>query len=360
MGRVVREGALRPPQVWIRGDHRQPGPRVAAGPPRVLLPAGAAEDGWGGVVQNRPPEAPARLLFAQWLTRPDHPTFARVMVNRVWQHHFRRPLAGTPSDFGLIGSPPSNARLLDWLACEFAAPESGVRDEAFRLKRLHRMLLTSSAYRQASRSEGTDDAWGERIARDPNFELLSRMERRRLTGEEIRDAMLAAGGGLAFDRGGPGVRPPLPSELVANLLRGQWDVSPRAADHRRRSIYLFVRRNLRYPLFEAFDRPDTNASCPVRPQSTTAPQALTLLNSEPVRDAARELAEAARRDAAAGRTDDAAFVEAAWLRALGRTPEADELARALQFLKSGQAQDDEARVLLCLGLFNVNEFVYVD
>jgi hypothetical protein len=172
--------------------------------------------------------------------------------------------------------------------------------------------------------------------------------------------MLAAGGGLAFDRGGPGVRPPLPSELVANLLRGQWDVSPRAADHRRRSIYLFVRRNLRYPLFEAFDRPDTNASCPVRPQSTTAPQALTLLNSEPVRDAARELAEAARRDAAAGRTDDAAFVEAAWLRALGRTPEADELARALQFLKSGQAQDDEARVLLCLGLFNVNEFVYVD
>src|SRR5262249_44825198 len=125
---------------------------------------------------------------------------------------------------------------------------------------------------------------------DPENRLLARMSRQRLEGEAIRDAMLAAADGISPRRGGPGVRPPVPAEVAAALFGNQGKVSPDEGRRRRRSIYLFVRRNLRYPLFEAFDRPDTNASCPRRNRSTIAPQALILLNSEFSLTAARDLA----------------------------------------------------------------------
>src|SRR6059058_3244921 len=143
------------------------------------------------------------------------------------------------------------------------------------------MIVSSATYRQevnASNATGTD------------HDLYSRYPRQRLSGEAIRDAMLAAAGLLTSERGGPGVMPPLPEELLGTLLKGQWFASKREADHYKRSIYVFARRNLRYPIFEAFDRPDGNATCPIRSRSTTAPQSLLLFNSEFSLLAARHLA----------------------------------------------------------------------
>jgi hypothetical protein len=180
------------------------------------------------------------------------------------------------------------------------------------------------------------------------------MNRQRLDGESIRDAMLTAAGSLSQRRGGPGVRPPLPQELVSTLLRNQWDVTPDAADHSRRSLYLFVRRNLRFPLFEAFDRPDTNASCPRRNRSTIAPQALVLLNSELSLEAAQQLGERIRREAGSHPRDQA---ELAYRLVLGRRPTRSERDDAVRFLEDGTPA---SRTDFCLALFNGNEFVYLD
>jgi hypothetical protein len=194
--------------------------------------------------------------------------------------------------------------------------------------------------------------------------------------------MLAAGEQINADRGGPGVRPPLPAEVATTLLnKGQWVVSPDEADHRRRSIYLFVRRNLRYPLFEAFDRPDTNASCPRRNRSTIAPQALILLNSEFSLAAARTFAGYVLEHS--DRTPEQQ-VQLAYRRALGRLPSPTERDVALRFLEGQTAKlkgsNRPAAVLalpstmpagadpyaaaaftdFCLALFNLNEFVYMD
>jgi hypothetical protein len=224
--------------------------------------------------------------------------------------------------------------------------------------------------------------WEQARQIDPDNRLLARMTRQRLEGEAIRDAMLAAAERVSPRREGPGVRPPLPAEVSATLLNAkQWVVSPNEEDHRRRSIYLFVRRNLRYPLFEAFDRPDTNASCPRRNRSTIAPQALILLNSEFSLAAARDLAGYLISHAG---NDAGKQILLGYERTLGRPPAADEHAVALRFLAdeatklkdSGRPLSDLAipRALptgfdsysaaaltdFCLALFNLNEFVYVD
>jgi hypothetical protein len=225
-------------------------------------------------------------------------------------------------------------------------------------------------------------SWRKSREVDPDNRLLARMNRLRLDGESIRDAMLACADRLSLRRGGPGVRPPLPDELVATLLKNQWTVTPDEEDHRRRSIYIFVRRNLRYPLFDVFDRPDTNASCPQRPRSTTAPQTLTLFNSQFSFDSARNLA---GHVLARGKSDSSAQVDLAYRRTLGRPPTAEELAAGTEFLKrqtdslllQSRLADSaalpreplpegvtpaatESLVSFCLALFNLNEFVYLD
>jgi hypothetical protein len=196
---------------------------------------------------------------------------------------------------------------------------------------------------------------------DRKNRLWSRMSRRRLEGEAIRDAMLLAAGQLSERCGGPGIRPPLPSELVHTLLKNQWPVSKDPADYTRRSIYLFVRRNLRYPLFEAFDKPDTNFSCPRRNLSTIAPQALMLLNSKLSLDAAKGLAELV--DVLADGTSPSGNQEQIsqiFLRCLSRRPSAVELELTDEFLCSASGGRHAALVDLCLAVFNLNEFLYVD
>jgi Protein of unknown function (DUF1553) len=157
--------------------------------------------------------------------------------------------------------------------------------------------------------------------------------------------------------GGLGVMPPLPDELTVTLLKDQWKPSPDEDDHRRRSIYIFARRNLRFPIFEAFDRPETTASCPARSQSTIAPQALLLLNSEFSLSSASSLAEFVRTQAGNDRDEQINLV---YRRALGRAPTTTQLARAQRFLTDRDEAAADPLTLLCLAVFNTNEFVYVD
>ncbi len=328
-----------PPTYFLRrGELAARGPAVPPAFPAVLATAGLS----GPAIAPSAGSSGRRRALAEWLTRPDHPMTARVMVNRLWQGHFGRGLVGTSSDFGRMGDEPSHLELLDWLATELVA-------RGWSLKAMHRLIVTSAAYRQSSRPRSPADHEA-----DPENRWLSGQNRRRLDGESIRDALLAASDRLNPALGGPGVFPPLPPELTKLSSKGAiWPVSPRVEDRSRRSLYVFVRRNLRYPFFEAFDRPDTNASCPKRPVTTIAPQALSLLNSPLSSEAAHALAARAEREA--GRDIDAK-VERAYLLTLGRRPDAEEKTLARGFLSArGSSLAD-----LCLALINLNEFVYVD
>jgi hypothetical protein len=332
--------------VYERGDFRRRGPRVEAAYPRIAVPAteSAVSDG------TRP-----RLALANWLASEHNFLARRVIINRIWQHHFGRGLVQSPSDFGVMGDSPSHPELLDWLVGEFARIGGS-------LKQLHKLMLTSATYRQSSRPADTTSPdelarWEAAAKIDPENRLLWHANRRRLDGEAIRDCMLSAADRLSTKRGGPGVKPPLPDELTVTLLKDQWKPSPNEEDHRRRSIYIFARRNLRFPIFEAFDRPETTASCPQRPESTIAPQALLLLNSEFSLSIARDLSKYVRTHAG---DDLDAQIALAYRRALGHSPTTSQLARAQKFLTDDQRATPDAVTLLCLALFNSNEFVYVD
>ena len=261
------------------------------------------------------------------------------MVNRLWQGHFGRGIVATPSDFGAMGEEPSHAELLDWLATEFVAKE-------WSMKAMHRLIATSATYRQASRV----DVSSRRL--DPENTLLAHQSRRRLDGEALRDAMLACSGKLNPAVGGPCIFPELPSELTKLSSKGAiWPVSPRASDRDRRSLYVFLRRNLRFPLFEAFDKPDTNASCSKRAVTTIAPQALSLLNGALSNQCAAALAARVERETD---KDVGARVDRAYQLALGRKPAADESRLAGEYLREGTFAD------FCLALLNLNEFIYID
>ena len=203
------------------------------------------------------------------------------MVNRLWQHHFGRGLVGTSSDFGTMGDEPSHPELLDWLATELVA-------RGWSLKAMHRLIVTSATYRQSSRPRSP----AEREA-DPENRCSRGQNRRRLDGEAIRDALLAVSGRLNPALGGPGVFPPLPAELTKLSSKGAiWPVSATGRGPRLAAASMSSSgATCAIPFFEAFDRPDTNASCPRRPVTTIAPQALSLLNSPLAPDAAAALAD---------------------------------------------------------------------
>ena len=318
-----------------RGDWRSKGKEV---PPGFLS---AIEDRFPAI----PPPAAAqssgrRGVLAQWLTKPDHPLTARVIANRLWQHHFGRGLVATASDFGLQGDPPTHPELLDWLARELI-------DQGWSLKHLHRLMVTSATYRQSSQWHAGN------AAADPENKLLWRMNRRRLEGESLRDAVLAVNGQLNLKTGGPSVFPELPSELGPTA--GKWPVSKEAAERNRRSVYVFVKRNLRYPLFDVYDAPDSSESCARRHVSTNAPQALMLLNSKLVLDQAQAFAERVLREVG---EDRERLTDRAFQLAFGRRPDQNEASRVRAFLEGPNLT--EAVADLCHTLLNANEFLYVD
>jgi len=331
---IDEAGNRAPPTYFLkRGEFAAKGPVVEAAFPAVLASAPT-------VIVPLAESTGRRTALAEWLTRAGHPLTACVVVNRLWQGHFGRGLVDTPSDFGRMGGEPTHPELLDWLASELI-------ERGWSLKALHRLIVTSSTYRQSSKLAVAPNL-------DPENHWLSHQNRRRLDGEAIRDALLSACGQLNPALGGPGVFPPLPSELIKLSSKGAiWPVSADARDQNRRSLYIFIRRNLRYPFFEAFDRPDTNASCPRRPVTTTAPQALSLLNSRLSGESARALAMRVEREEGAGFD---ARVERAYLLALGRRPDQAERSLAREYLSSDTVSFAE----FCLALLNLNEFVYVD
>jgi hypothetical protein len=302
------------------------------------------------------PEPPAdslttrrRIALAEWLASPDNPLTARVIVNRIWQGHFGRGIVATPSDFGVRGAAPSHPDLLDWLATEFVA-------NGWSMKRMHRLIMTSSAYRQSAEPQPTI------ASQDPENILLSHMNRRRLAAEEIRDSILQASGTLNLKMNGRPVVPPLPqSELfgLTGTAEEKWIVTKDPPESNRRSIYLFVRRTFRVPMMEVFDSPETVQTCPRRESSTTSTQSLTLLNSEFVMRKARELGSSLAR----ANADDTKLVFALWQAALDRDPTASESADALSFLakqKSNTGGNEAAAGELARALFNLNEFLYVN
>jgi hypothetical protein len=357
-GRVTRETpqSQRDSYLWIRGDFRRQGPPVEAAFPRVVNVSMLANGESPTNAEDVTHKTSGRVALAQWLTCDDNPLTARVIANRMWQHHFGVGMVSTPSDFGLMGDAPTHPDLLDWLASELI--HSG-----WSLKSLHRLIVTSAVYRTRGRpvSEPSADEpsdaplWTQLVELDPENAWLGRMPRRRLEGEAIRDALLMVAGRLNRATGGPGVRPPLAAEVTATLRRkNDWPVTEDVAEHDRRSIYLFVRRNLGFPLFDVFDKPDTNMSCPERSQTTIAPQALHLLNSEFANACAADFAQ---RLATAGETT-AEQIAMCYLAAYGRPPTTEEQTAAQDFLQ--QDNSPAALVDLCLALLNTNEFIYID
>ena len=335
-GRVMRISSKpAPTRFAVRGDFRRLGQVMKPAVPRIAL----------GSVEHGPTSSRAGL--ARWMSGSRNPLFLRAAVNRLWQFHFGQPLAGTPNDMGHDGEPPTHPELLDWLAAELPR-----RD--WSIKSMHRLLLASTTYRQASRGQG--DRWARRLTGDPGNRLYSRMHRWRLDGESLRDTLLTLSGRATQRAGGPGVRPPLPREITSTLLKNQWPVSTDTEDHHRRSVYLFARRNLRYPLFELFDRPDGTASCARRKESTTAPQSLILLNSGFSLTMAKALAKRCKD----GETPVGRSIRRMYGLLFQREPSREELHLAKRFLAEPSDGEVDPLTQFALALINLNEFLFVD
>ncbi|HVC96300.1 MAG TPA: PSD1 and planctomycete cytochrome C domain-containing protein [Pirellulales bacterium] len=310
-GSLTRAQALaevNPPRstrVMIRGDFLRPGAEVEPHVPAVLP----------RLVARGP--RPDRLDLSQWLVDPANPLTARVTVNRVWMKHFGRGLVATDDDFGTQGEPPTHPELLDWLASEFIA-------RGWSLKSLHKLIVTSSTYRQSSAVRP------ELIERDPNNLLLARQRRLRVEAEAIRDLSLAASGLLNRKVGGPSVRPKQPAGISELTYSGSahWDES-QGADRYRRGLYTWFQRTSPYPMLLTFDAPDSNVACTRRERSNTPLQALTLLNDPVFFECAQALARRIVVEApcsAGGTTTLAERLQYAFRLCLGRAPTSEELA----------------------------------
>ncbi|MFO1053296.1 MAG: DUF1553 domain-containing protein [Planctomycetota bacterium] len=334
---------IAPSFVHPRGNAHQNGDAVVCGFPDVLgggdaailAPQGAATSG-------------RRLAFANWLLAPDHPRTWRVLANRLWQYHFGRGIVRSPNDFGKLGDEPTHPELLDWLASEIVA-------RGGRLKDVHRLLMTSSTYRMAS-------DWHEAaFEKDPRNDLFWRFERRRLTAEELRDSMLAVDGSLNLEKGGPGVYPPMPAEVLATSSRPDeaWGRStPEQAA--RRSIYVHAKRSLLMPLLQTFDLADTDATCPVRFVTTLPTQALTMLNSEIVNATAERFAKRIASERGDLRSRLARGVELVTQRPATEHDLASLTRLHGDLVQEHRTPDDEALRLCCLAMLNLSEFVYLD
>ncbi len=398
-----------PVHVLAMGDPHAPREEVEPGFPAVLRLSGPTLALAVAAPAPGKETASRRLALAQWLTRPDHPLTARVMVNRLWQHHFGRGLVATPNDFGRHGARPTHPDLLDWLSVRFAEGSDGAGAlqgsewwsggkqaleprsvqhsntpilqysaappaRPWSLKALHRLMVTSATYRQ-------------------------RMNGRRLEAEALRDAVLAAAGTLTEQPGGPPVRVPLEPEVYDTIFTeaepdNLWPVTLDPRQHTRRSLYLLRKRNVRLPLLAVFDQPDMMTACGAREQSVHALQSLTLMNSDFMVTQSRALAGRLWREGTGGSGQESAVrgqgsggadegrIGRLYLLTLGRPATAKERGATERFL-AAQAALLRARLArgesiprvenvpeatdpavaaawadLCLAMLNLNEFVY--
>ena len=316
----------------VRGDFKNKGERVTAGVPKIL-PELRTDDG-------RPPD---RLAFARWLFADDQPLTARVAVNRIWRHHFGEGLVRTVADFGRYGDRPSHPELLDWLAVRFV-------DSGWDVKAMHRLILNSATYRQASRRRGDLDKI------DPQNRLLAWFPRVRLPAEQIRDGALVAAGQLSPRLGGPSVYPVQPPGLYEE--RGQdlpgnsnfnWTNST-GEGRFRRSIYTYWKRMMLHPVMATFDAPTRQVCVAKRAVTNTPQQALVGLNEPAMHAAAQALAKRLAK-----RAGDAAKVDLAFLICFSRSPDAQELQHCLDFVKRQRLAKREAWPALAAVLLNLDE-----
>ena len=323
----------RPIHILKRGDVTKPG--AVATPGSIEAVEGVKHR---FALKDSNSEGPRRAALAEWLVDPANPVTWRVIVNRVWHYHFGKGIVDTPNDFGKMGGAPSHPELLDWLAAEF-------RDSGGSLKKLHKLIVTCSTYRQAV----THDAAA--AAKDGDNRLLWRMNRGKLDAESLRDAVLFASGRLDETMYGAPVKHFLAKpgvHVTPEADYEKYDVD--AADARRRSIYRFIFRTRPDPLLEALDCPDASASAPVRSASVSAPQALVLWNNKFTLRHAEHLATAAAK----ANPELVQQIRLASRRVLGRIPnEAEESAWLAYAKKHGLAN-------LCRVLFNSSEFLFVD
>ncbi|MCH2114588.1 MAG: PSD1 and planctomycete cytochrome C domain-containing protein [Pirellulales bacterium] len=331
-------------KTWIlgRGLPALKGDLVEPRFPLVLNPPQAK-------VQARTNSSGKRLALAKWITSRDNPLTARVIANRVWQHHFGRGIVRTSSDFGYQGTPPTHPELLDWLAAELI-------DSGWSLKQFHKTIMLSSAYQMGSSSD-------ERaIQVDPTNDLFWRFNMRRLTAEEIRDSILTVTDTLNSKMYGPPIFPKLSREVLATAsMPGRaWGNSP-IEEGARRTIYVHVKRSLRPPMLANFDVPDTDSPCAVRLTTTVPTQALGMLNSEFLNTQAERLAERVAIESSKDLEDQ---VAAAIRLLTGRVPSEEEIEADTDFFNELKLHEnlDSARALsvYCLMLLNTNEFIYVD
>jgi cytochrome c553 len=300
------------------------------------------------------PSSGRRLALANWLASPDNPLTARVMVNRIWHHHFGRGIVDTPSNFGRMGSLPSHPELLDWLATEFVR-------QGWRIKPMHRLILTSQAYQM-------DGSFyrGANFEKDPENKYLWRFPMHRVEAEIVRDLILSASGQLNLEGGGPPFFPALPAAVHDEVKRvGRWELTEEEPSTWRRSVYSYWKRARKHPMFEVFDQPDTMVSCEQRTTTTVPTQALTLLNNEFSLLQSQYFAKRVQEKAG----DSAeSLVETAYRIALSRDPDPVEMADNLAFLAerrnhhASKPADDPALASLtdlCNVILNLNEFLYV-
>ncbi len=347
--------APEPRETWFfeRGNYMARNEKMNLGFLSVLSAKKPAADYWREAKQFRlrDDSTQQRSALAKWITDADAGAgalLARVIVNRVWQHHFGEGLVRTVSDFGTRGEQPAHPELLEWLTREFVRSGWG-------LKHLHRLIMNSAVYQQ---SIGFD---ARQSAIDPENRLLWHRRPLRLEAEALRDSMLAAAGTLNPAMFGKSVKPPIvPEAMQARNVKDPYPKDIEDSDAtRRRSLYLFHKRVVQYPLMQAFDAPDAGASCGRRMNTTVAPQALALLNDPFVRMRAEELAARLTNECGG---DATAMVRRAFQLCLGREPARDELEDSAAFIRDRMANKPSRQALadFCQSLFGLNEFIYID
>jgi hypothetical protein len=335
-GLALEDGTTVNERVFIRGNHKTLGETV---PPRFL-------EVLAGSNQTPPAQGSGRLELAKRMLAPSNPLLPRVMVNRLWKHHFGHGIVATPDDFGHQGQAPTHPELLDYLAAEFVK-------QGWSIKKMHRLMLLSSTYQMASRAE----AKAEEV--DPQNKLLHRMPIRRLEAEAIRDAMLAVSGRLDAKMFGRGVMPHLTEHMLG---RGRPTASGPLDGAGRRSLYLNVRRNFLTPMFLAFDYPIPFSTMGKRSVSNVPAQALTMMNNPFVLQQAETWA---KRVLAEPGLDPKQRLVKMYVTAFARPPSDSELTDALEFLQEqgklyGRADHPRAWTDLCHVLLNVKEFIFVN
>jgi len=343
----VTERGANPADTFVlsRGNAHVPGEKVVPAFPAIL---------GGGVAQIPVPPAGSkssgrRSVLADWIASPRNGMTARVMVNRIWQHHFGRGLVRSSNNFGQLGDPPTHPELLDYLAGEF------VRN-GWRLKPLHKLILMSNTYRMSSQANESA------LTKDPQNQLIWRFDMRRLSAEELRDSIHAVTGVLNLTMYGPGIFPEISAEVLAGQSRpGEGWGKSTPEEQARRSIYIHVKRSLITPLLADFDFADTDSSCAARFATTQPTQALGMLNGAFLNQQATVFAERLRREAGDDRT---AQVQLALRLALGRKPDQPSVSRGLALIESlensHQLNPKKSLEYFCLFVLNLNEFVYLD